>query len=54
MASQTIPDDDMAITASLREITALENALLQANADAMRLAGRIIKQLGAKKQVEMW
>jgi hypothetical protein len=54
VANETIPDEDLAIVASLREISALENALLQANTDAMRLASRIIKQLGAKKHVEAW
>ena len=45
IASQSIPDDDQALAATLREIAALENGLLQANTDAMRLAARIIKQL---------
>jgi hypothetical protein len=54
VANETIPDEDLAIVASLREISALENALLQANTDAMRLASRIVKQLGAKKHVESW
>lgn len=45
IASQSIPDDDHALAATLREIGALENGLLQANTDAMRLAARIIKQL---------
>jgi hypothetical protein len=44
----------MAITASLREIGLLENALLQAKTDARRLAGRVIKQLETKKHVETW
>lgn len=51
VVSQSIPDKDNAVTAQLQEITALENALLQANADAMRLAGRIVQQLtGTKKE----
>ena len=50
IVSQSIPDEDNAVTAQLQEITALENALLQANADAMRLAGRIVQQLTATKK----
>lgn len=49
IASQSIPDEDLAVTAQLREIALLENALLQANADAMRLAARIVQQLTGKK-----
>lgn len=43
--SESIPDPDHALAATLREISHLESGLLQANGDAMRLAGRIIKQL---------
>lgn len=50
VASQSIPDEDLAVTAQLREISLLENALLQANADAMRLAARIVQQLTSKKE----
>lgn len=50
IANQSIPDDDHALVATLREIGALENGLLQANTDAMRLAARIIKQLSPDKK----
>jgi hypothetical protein len=50
LVNNTITDEDFALAATLREISALENGLLQANNDAMRLATRIVNQLNPKKQ----
>lgn len=44
----TIPDHDGALVSTLTEISALEESLLQANSDAMRLASRIVNQVEAK------
>ncbi|KAJ1434756.1 hypothetical protein B484DRAFT_417318 [Ochromonadaceae sp. CCMP2298] len=44
-----IPDEDAALGALLREVGVLENALLQANTDGMRLASRIVQQLAVKR-----
>lgn len=41
----SIIDDNNVLAASLQEIVELENSLLQANSDAMRIAARIISHL---------
>jgi hypothetical protein len=50
LVNNTITDEDFALAATLREVSALENGLLQANNDAMRLATRIVNRLHPKKQ----
>jgi len=51
ISNGTIADVDTNLANNLQEINILENALLQANNDGMRLAARIIKQLTAKRAV---
>lgn len=43
--NNTICDEDQSLVVALSEISTLENGLLQANADAMKLASKILSHL---------
>ena len=45
--NNSICDEDQSLVVALREIATLENGLLQANADAMKLASKIISHLSS-------